>query len=71
MRGHEYMTQQVVVDHRDRLLAEAEIHRACRDAPDRPRRASFVTRLARLLARPRPPAVPVPMVRRPSPARPG
>jgi hypothetical protein len=71
MSGHEYMIQQVVVDHRDRLLAEAEVHRACRDASDQPRRPSLYARLARLLARPRPPAVTVPTVRRPSPARPG
>jgi hypothetical protein len=72
MNGHEYMTRQVVADHRDRLLAEAEVHRACRDALDRSRRPSLGSRLARLLARRRPAAVSVPTVRRPSPAtRPG
>jgi hypothetical protein len=72
MSSHEYMTQQVLADRRDRLHADAELHRACRDAPDQSLRRSLVTRLAGLLARPHQTPLPAPTMRRASPAaRPG
>ncbi len=63
MIGHEYMTQQVVADHRAHLHQQAEIHRVCRDALAPSRRTSLATRLARVLARPRPASVQAPTVR--------